>query len=185
MESCDKNIKVIILPNIEPRKREKKDLEPKEIKKKVITNSDKWIFSGDDFSYDNQYNIISRLQKENNSCDEDCKLVCREIQKKIQGYKSQDILKKLYLESDFIDLPWVIQLLYDCNLDCYYCKEKTHIIYETVRELKQWSLERIDNSIGHNKGNVVIACLKCNVSRGTMYHERYAFTKQLNIVKNK
>ena len=57
------------------------------------------------------------------------------------------------------------------------------ILYEKVREPKQWTLDRIDNRYGHNKENVLIACLDCNVRRKTMYHERYAFTKQLNIVK--
>ena len=45
------------------------------------------------------------------------------------------------------------------------------------------SLDRIDNSIGHNKENVVIACLQCNVGRKTMHQGRYAFTKQLVITK--
>ena len=49
---------------------------------------------------------------------------------------------------------------------------------------KQWTLERIDNGMGHNKDNVEIACLLCNLRRRTMYHERYVFTKQMmNVVK--
>jgi hypothetical protein len=47
----------------------------------------------------------------------------------------------------------------------------------------QWTLERIDNDLGHNKNNVEIACLNCNLRRRTMYHERYLFTKELNIIK--
>ena len=27
----------------------------------------------------------------------------------------------------------------------------------------QWTLDRIDNNIGHSKENVVICCLKCNL----------------------
>ena len=71
----------------------------------------------------------------------------------------------------------------DCKNKCYYCKENVNVLYEIVREPKQWTLERLDNSFGHNHDNVVIACLNCNVRRRTMYHERYVFTKQLNIVK--
>lgn len=48
---------------------------------------------------------------------------------------------------------------------------------------KQWTLDRIDNDIGHYSDNVVIACLSCNLHRKTMYHERFLFTKQLNIIK--
>jgi len=57
------------------------------------------------------------------------------------------------------------------------------VLYKSVREPKQWSVERINNDYGHNKNNVTIACLSCNLSRRTMYHERYRFTKQLIIDK--
>jgi hypothetical protein len=70
------------------------------------------------------------------------------------------------------------------RLCCFYCKEPAQLVYETVRDPKQWSLERIDNSFGHNAGNVEIACLACNVRRRTIYHERYLATKQMaHIVK--
>ena len=39
----------------------------------------------------------------------------------------------------------------------------------------EWTIERIDNSIGHNKGNVEISCLNCNLRRRTMHYERYLF----------
>jgi len=57
------------------------------------------------------------------------------------------------------------------------------VLYEIVREPMQWTLERINNDFGHNYGNVEIACLNCNLHRRTMYHERYLFTKELNIIK--
>ena len=40
-----------------------------------------------------------------------------------------------------------------------------------------------DNKIGHDIGNIEIACLSCNLKRKCMYHERYVFTKQMKIVK--
>ena len=49
--------------------------------------------------------------------------------------------------------------------------------------MKQWSLDRIDNNIGHNVGNLVIACLECNLKRRRRTDEKFLFTKQLNIVK--
>jgi hypothetical protein len=66
---------------------------------------------------------------------------------------------------------------------CYYCKEDVQVLYENVREPKQWTLDRINNKMGHNHGNLLIACLNCNLRRRTMHTERYVFTKQLNIVK--
>ena len=67
---------------------------------------------------------------------------------------------------------------------CYYCKEETQIMYEYVREPKQWTLERLDNSVGHNRNNVVISCLRCNVRRRCMKPEKYIQTKELtHIIK--
>ena len=106
-----------------------------------------------------------------------------EINNKISGYRSQDILKKLYNKDSFVDFPFVLSALIESNLDCFYCRKKVSIVYNNVREPMQWSLERIDNSMGHNKDNVEIACLSCNLRRRTIYHERFIFTKQLNLVK--
>ena len=55
------------------------------------------------------------------------------------------------------------------------------LLYNESRDPLQWSIERIENEFGHNNDNVVIACLRCNLSRRTMYHERYRFTKQMKI----
>ena len=69
------------------------------------------------------------------------------------------------------------------DFKCYYCDNFVKIFYKQVRESNQWSIERIDNNFGHNKNNVTIACLNCNLKRKTMYHERYKFTKQLQVIK--
>jgi hypothetical protein len=95
----------------------------------------------------------------------------------------QDIQKDKYDEEKFVDFYFVVSLLLDKELKCFYCKESVYLFYNFVRENKQWTLERINNDQGHNKDNVEIACLHCNLRRRTMYYERYVFTKQLNIVK--
>ena len=64
-----------------------------------------------------------------------------------------------------------------------YCKENCLIAYENVRENTQWTLDRINNDIGHSKDNVVICCLKCNLKRGTLNDEKFKFTKQMKIIK--
>ena len=111
-------------------------------------------------------------------------LVKTQITQKIRGYRSQDILKHLFSEDDFITYDYVLGLLFKCHLQCFYCREPTMILYDSVREPRQWTLERINNKLGHNCGNVQIACLPCNLRRGTMYHERYLLTKQImHVVK--
>jgi len=107
----------------------------------------------------------------------------RQINYKINSYKGQDVKKGLLLESDFVNYEYVLNLLIEKQLKCFYCLEDVLLLYNYVRENKQWTLERIDNKIGHNRGNVEIACLLCNLRRRTMYHERYVFTKQLCVVK--
>ena len=71
----------------------------------------------------------------------------------------------------------------ECELKCFYCKDCVALLYENVREPRQWTLERIDNSIGHNIGNIEISCLSCNLRRRTMHHERYILTKQIKNIK--
>jgi hypothetical protein len=152
-------------------------------KKKVIIDTDAWIFEEEDYEIDSQRDIICRLFENIDVNEPKYKLVLKELQKKISGYRGQDILKELFDPAAFVDIRTAIELLYKSELLCFYCREPVKVIYENVREPKQWSLERINNQYGHNCGNLEIACLSCNVRRGTMYHERYVFTKQMSIVK--
>ena len=107
----------------------------------------------------------------------------RQVCAKISGYKSQDMKKGLFDESKFVCFDDVIKLMTSSKMQCFYCKKPSLLFYEYVRDRCQWTLERIDNSRGHNIDNVEIACLDCNLRRRTMYHERYLFTKQIGIVK--
>jgi hypothetical protein len=136
---------------------------------------------------DKQWECLTAIQS-GSLLQDDLKEVCREmrrqIQNKVSSYKMQDIQKQKYDDEKFVDLDFVLGLLHEKSLKCYYCRESVYLFYNYVRENKQWTLERIDNGVGHNKDNVEIACLLCNLRRRTMYHERYVFTKQMtNIVK--
>jgi hypothetical protein len=111
------------------------------------------------------------------------KLIINQIANKISSYKSQDIEKGIFDPEKFINLEAVIQKIVDSGLKCFYCRESMRLLYEYVREPKQWTVERLDNKRGHNCDNIEIACLTCNLRRRTMYHERYIFTKQVKIVK--
>ena len=112
-----------------------------------------------------------------------CQFIKQQIQQKLGGYKYQDAKKNKYDELLFIQHHQVLQLMIQCENKCFYCKELTHVLYENVREPKQWTLERIHNHIGHNETNVVIACLQCNLRRRTMHYQRYVLTKEMNIIK--
>ena len=167
----------------------------------IINNRYKFNNLSDDF----QWNILQEIQKKMNELKvedfesevevgvveqteetkESVKFILQEINKKIYGYKSQDHEKCILNPEKFVDLSFVIKKLIQCELCCFYCRNPTLLLYEYVREPRQWTLERIDNAFGHNKDNIEIACLSCNLRRRTMYHERYVFTKQMRITKQK
>lgn len=47
--------------------------------------------------------------------------------------------------------------------------------------MSQWSLDRIDNDIGHDFGNLVISCLKCNLKRRRINKNSFMFTRNMII----
>lgn len=157
--------------------------------KRVITQDKRWAYVSNDFDPDAQLRLISSVLDciSNNriiQCNK-IHLAVRMLSDKLRGYRVQDIQKGLYSDSEFIQLQQALELLLRSNMMCYYCKEPVKIIYDEVRDPKQWTLERISNDIGHNYGNVEIACLSCNLRRRTMYHERYVLTKQMcKIIKS-
>jgi hypothetical protein len=111
------------------------------------------------------------------------KIIKNQISHKLSNYKQQDILKKLFDKDKFISFEETIEKLKNSNLKCRYCNENVYLLYKFVREMKQWSLDRIDNSIGHNCDNVIISCLECNLNRRNKNSESFLFTKQLKISK--
>ena len=58
-------------------------------------------------------------------------------------------------------------------------------MYKKVRHNKQWTLDRLNNDIGHFTDNVVISCLSCNLKKRRMDEEKFKFSKQLIITKIK
>jgi hypothetical protein len=161
------------------KKCDTRTIEKREPKKRMVTGTNRWI----SINPNEQFSYIKEIYEKKIEHREPCDFILQQMGQKINGYKGQDVHKKLYTEEDFIDIDKVLDLMIKCDNNCYYCKIMVHVLYENVREPKQWTLERIDNSKGHNKDNVVIACLNCNLHRKTMHHERFVFTKQLNIIK--
>ena len=107
----------------------------------------------------------------------------RELEKKINGYKQQDIKRKLHDESTLINLKETVDKLLTCGMRCCYCDKRVKIIYRKVRDKYQWTLDRIDNDKNHSNDNTVIACLSCNLSRRRRTKEAYEFHWKTKIVK--
>lgn len=175
--SSDNDVKTIII--VEPKvvKNEKKFDKIEKKTKRIVSKTDDWKkIDTNDLEIDSQYKFI----EDTNAITD---IVSREIRKKISSYKSQDRRKNIYNDDKFIDFDFVIKLFKETQLKCYYCAKSVFVIYDNVRESKQWTIERIDNRLGHNKCNSVMSCLDCNLRRRTMYHERYIMTKKILSVK--
>ena len=131
----------------------------------------------------NTYTVDNLSSNVDVNITESANILWTHLKTKHFGYKSQDTIKTIYEPDKFVQITDIIGLLIDSNLSCFYCKRWTKLFYDKVRDNSQWSLERISNTEGHNRNNVVIACLECNMRRRTMYHERYIATKQLKVNK--
>lgn len=154
----------------------------KEVKKRVST--DNWDFEVQQYTYANQMKMIIDISNNHlHSLDNVSKIAIQEINKKISSYKQQDKLKKKLCEEEFITFESIIHKMIECELKCRYCNSEMNVLYDNSREMKQWSVDRVDNDKGHNINNYHLACLECNLKRRRRTDEKFLFTKQLNIIK--
>jgi len=184
--------KLIVLTNSD-KKSEIKNIQKKEKEKKMRLETNTWGLDNEDLAFETQLELLRQISHslEENKAIKDTKdnnnkerqMIVSHIKTKLSSYKQQDILKKKYLPQDFVSYNDVITLLFQSNMKCYYCSCETYLLYEIVREMKQWSLDRINNDIGHNKNNLVICCLECNLKRRRTNKDAFFFTKNLKIQK--
>ena len=142
----------------------------------------KWTIDDAYFDYNKQMEVLRRLIADDTTLEER-KFFIKEIKAKLNGYMRQDVENGIHDSSAFISLNATIELLLVNKMRCRYCRQCCELIYKDVMAQRQWTLDRIDNDNGHNVGNVILACLACNLQRRTMDAERFKFGKQLHIVK--
>ena len=188
--------KRIILTNSD-KKTEIKNIQKKEKEKKMRVETNTWGLDNEDLAFETQLELLRQISdslvktkeaiketKDNKEItNKERQMIVSHIKTKLSSYKQQDILKKKYLPENFVSYNDVITLLSQSNMKCYYCSCETYLLYEIVREMKQWSLDRINNDIGHNKNNLVICCLECNLKRRRTNKDAFFFTKNLKIHK--
>ena len=135
-----------------------------------------------EYTDDEQFDMIRHLY---NTTDFENRLsLVKDIKTKLASYAQQDKLKNIFSANEFTTFKEVINLLYDANMDCHYCKKKVKVVYKYKRMQEQWTLDRINNSKGHVKDNLVISCLHCNLKRRCLNSDKYLFTKTLKVVKS-
>jgi len=152
-------------------------------KDKKRANSKKWnkLEYFKDMDMKKQLELINRLYLDEEY--EGKEFVKKEIERKLSGYKNQDTKKTCFDVNYFINYCETLEKLVISKLRCYYCRCECKLMYENIREKKQWTLDRLDNDQGHNRDNVVICCLECNLKKGTMDDEKFRFAKQMRIIK--
>lgn len=109
--------------------------------------------------------------------------IIREIDTKRKAYIYQDKHHEIYDPRYSITTDRIVELLVAAELMCFYCREICQVTYKEAMCRRQWTLDRTDNNYGHNDTNVVIACLDCNLKRGTMDAERFRQGKQFTFRK--
>ena len=160
-------------------------LKKKEKKMRIQTHT--WNIDDFELSYETQINILNYIflhlteDISNNVSNKYINIFINNLKNKISGYKQQDILKKKLDLNNFINFENIIFLLYESQLKCCYCHKEIYILYKQVREMSQWTLDRIDNNIGHNVGNLVISCLKCNLKRRRINKNSFMMTKNMTV----
>ena len=128
-------------------------------------------------NYDTQLLYLQKLHKD--VAFDEKKYFIQALKHKLDSYKQQD-KKKTYDDYDnFITLENIIEKLVVCNMKCYYCNNKTLILFKNLRDDYQWTLDRLNNYDEHSNANTIICCLKCNLQRRRKNSEKFKFTKQL------
>jgi hypothetical protein len=142
-----------------------------------------------EMTHQNQIIYINNLflnwdtERNNNNNNNNNNNITKELEKKINGYKQQDIKKNIYQPECIIKYEDVLEKLVISKLRCFYCRNKIMVIYKNVRDPMQWTLDRKDNDDCHSKENTLISCLKCNLQRRVTDVDKFTFTKHLTIKK--
>lgn len=143
-----------------------------------------WTFSEEVYCPENQLQVIKSIYDNSYNCiDNTSKIALQQINKKIYSYKQQDVLKHHFNQPKFICLQHVIETMIASELKCYYCEKAMNVLYDISRESKQWTVDRIDNNVGHNVDNYYLACLECNLKRRCRNDDKFRLYKQMRLVK--
>ena len=152
----------------------------------IITNKDE-VKSNQDNIKDEYYDTIQQVPLVNrlllNEDFEPKSSIRRELLKKLSSYRAQDSKKNRLNSNTFITYDELVEKLVVSKLKCHYCKTDMVILYKNKRESKQWTLDRVDNSIGHSSQNTVISCLACNLQKRRRDDNKFKFTKQMRLIK--
>ena len=105
---------------------------------------------------------ICKHNRRRNNCKECNNPIQLTIRNMIKCSKQSDKKTNRYDPVNFIDYCFVENLIDDCDDRCFYCNCELQYVNYTGNLA---TIERLNNEIGHIKGNCVIACRNCNLSK--------------------
>ncbi|MEW8688011.1 MAG: hypothetical protein AB2556_19545 [Candidatus Thiodiazotropha sp.] len=84
------------------------------------------------------------------------------IAKKLVAHKRQDQAKGLRFN---LKVGQILELKEAQNNHCAACNIELLWAYQP-KDTQQFSVDRLDNSVGHDRDNIRLTCLECNRKRG-------------------
>jgi AAA domain len=85
----------------------------------------------------------------------------RLIQKKLDSHKRYDVERNIHDKKHFVTVQWVMKELQRTQWIC--AEQGCEMMQHSGN--RQWSIDRIDNDLGHTKYNCRIICISCNKAK--------------------
>ena len=128
--------------------------------------------------------ILSKIYMGHCTGEDMVRRVTSHIKSKLRGYIAQDTAMGRDPTHN-ATVEETTHKLIGSALKCCYCEHTMGMMCVVCEpsdpeppRSSQWTLDRIDNMLPHTNENTVIACLGCNLKRGTMAHD--VFVKNMN-----
>lgn len=103
-------------------------------------------------------------------------LILCHIETKIQGHRKNDRLKfPLQENTDFVTPTWVYDQLME-NSNCRLCFKEMQLHSWKYLSPDQFTLDRLDDTIGHLKSNIQIVCFGCNQQKA---YDQYGISAEV------
>ena len=76
----------------------------------------------------------------------------------------QDALAKRAIDDTYyVDNAWVLN---QSKKQCHRCSRCFEVMnLNNKNDDLDWTIDRVDNSLAHEKGNCTLMCLKCNITK--------------------
>jgi hypothetical protein len=124
--------------------------------------------------HDEDVRIIGRTNSFLNIKEEELK----NIKKKVLNCKRTD--KTNFNEEGNIDIEFILKMIKTQNYICHKCHSNFITADYKPYCCNQFSIDRLDNNLPHNKDNVKISCYFCNCKEHYMYNQT---EKECNILE--